>query len=335
MDAALELFGIDTTSLVQQLRDFPDPVKGRVAHIDADFLAYQMSYEKEDEPKKLEDIYDHVLKAVDDLRKLAGAETAVLHLTPKGSDKGNRDNLAVIKEYQSTRSREKPRYLHVIRDWMGDLDIPRVKGKLHFHCEADDGMSSAQWAAINRGEMDLSVIVSKDKDLRMVPGNHLNWDTGELEGITDGTTYGFIEWNVAKKKIVGYGTKFFWAQMLMGDAADTIWGLPSIAPVHVAKYLPTKAYTAAKDKAVALKKITHKPCGPKAAFDLLENVDTEKAARELVVDLYREGNYKHWETGDAVTWHAAFLSNAYLLWMRKEPENQHCVHNFLKEIGSE
>lgn len=331
----LSSFGVDGSELCEsaaQAAEFPDTVPGRVAQIDADFLAYQVSYEKEDDPKSLDQIIDHCDKAIDNLRRLSAAETAVLHLTPKESNKGKRAELAVLAEYQSTRRGDKPRYLHVIRDYMGDLNTGVLKGELHYHAEADDGMAAAQYAAIGRGEYDKSIIVTRDKDLRMVPGLHLDWGTGMITGLPEDETFGYIEYDKAKSKVVGYGTKFFWAQMLMGDTVDTILGLPEIAPEHCVKYLPTQAYLKAKDKEKALAKVKPKKCGAKAAYDLLDGIDNDYDARALIVELYKANEYTHWETGKAIAYEHAILSNAILLWMRKDPHNTHDVVDFFKGI---
>ena len=157
---------------------------------------------------------------------------------------------------------------------------------------------------------------------RQRPGNHLNVQTGFIEGLTDGSTFGYIEYDKSKSKVVGYGTKFFWAQMLMGDTADTITGLPLIVPELVAEYIPTQAFLKAKDKDKALKAIKPKKCGAKAAYDLLSGVENDYDAAMLVSKLYKGGEYVHWRTGEPVTPRMAFLSNAFLLWMRRNNDPQ-------------
>ena len=163
--------GIDLGGLTPHMsaQSFPETVKGRVVQIDADFLAYQVSYEREGEVTSLSDMQHNCSIAVEKFRSLAAAERVHLHLTPGTSDKGSRYDIAIQKEYQGNRKdKPKPRYLHIMRDWMGK-NFPAT---LHQFCEADDGMSSEQYAAIARGEANLSIIASKDKDLDMVPGLH-------------------------------------------------------------------------------------------------------------------------------------------------------------------
>jgi hypothetical protein len=141
------LNGIDLAGLgadAPEAPSFPAPVPGRVVQIDADFLAYQVSAEKADgsDSKSLEDMKYNAEVAVELLKRMAGASTVHLHLTPGTSDKGGRYDQAIQKEYQGNREgKSKPKYLHIVRDWLPK----RFPGTLHMNCEADDGMSSAQY----------------------------------------------------------------------------------------------------------------------------------------------------------------------------------------------
>ncbi len=115
----MQVNGIDLDGLCHKTQsiDFPETVKGRVVQIDADFLAYQVSAEREGEEKSLSDMQHNCDIAIETLRLLSGAESVVLHLTPKDSNKGNRYDQAMLKEYQANRTgKEKQRFLHIIRD---------------------------------------------------------------------------------------------------------------------------------------------------------------------------------------------------------------------------
>lgn len=278
----------------------PEMVPGRVVHIDADFLAYQVSaFDDVD----VEQMQKNCKSSIEKIRSYAGAETVVLHLTPKGSDKGGRWEAAMLKEYQGNRKdKVKPRYLHLMRDWMHT-----ALGAIHHdHCEADDGMSIAQYKAIAEGNRHLSIIATADKDLTMVPGLMLNWDTGEITDTDD--DFGHIRLKVMSdgktKKVVGRGWKFFWAQMLMGDAADNISGIP-------------KCYTMEH-----LKTGKPKACGAVLTYAILENVTNNKDAFETVKQIYKDygdaEGFKNYRDGSSITWGEAFQSEARLLWMRRD-----------------
>lgn len=309
-------FGIDLSKLKHaeptKFQVLPT-VKDRVVHIDADFLAYQVSY---DDEKTLAEMKSNCDTAVEKMRLMSGSEEVRLHLTPKGSNKGGRYDVALLKEYQANRKdKPKPKFLHMMREWMH-----KERGAiLHMNCEADDGMSIAQYAAIAAGTPHLSVIASADKDLWMVPGLQLNWDTGELTNIEDNFGYIMLHESESKsktKKIKGRGWKFFWAQMLTGDTADNIQGIPKICDLQ---YCPTGKF---------------KACGPVLAYEILAPITDNKTAFRVVRDLYKEYGDKigfvNYRTGEPVKYGHAFQSEAQLLWMRRE-ESMHDALNWMKE----
>lgn len=339
--------GIDLDGLAHdaELIYFPEQVKGRTVHIDADFLAYQCTFEKKGEYKSYEDMQHNAEQAVDTLRSLAAAEFVHLHLTPSTSNKGGRYGLAIQKPYQGNRvDKPKPRYLGIMREWLAK----RYTGTLHQFCEADDGMSSAQYKAIKEGNRDLSIIASKDKDLSMVPGLHVDWDTGE---IVDAGDFGTVWHDTAKNKLKGFGQKFFWAQMLTGDTADNIQGLPAVTAPYLNVIKPTKDIEKAQailqspnsnpaQKAKALLTLsTRKPgaCGPATAIRLLEDMTNHKRAFSFVKELYqdygKQVGFKHYSDGRDIPWGNVLVSEAQLLWMRIEPHNENCVLAFMKEIA--
>lgn len=295
-------------------KDYIDIVPGRVAHIDADFLAYYAAYEREGEDKTLQDMILAVNTMVTDLRKSCGAASAVLHVTPQLSDKAGRSKVAVQRAYQSARSGEKPRLLEAVRAYMENPDIPHTVGRSWMHAEADDGMAEAAWAAHAAGTPELCVIASKDKDLRMVPGLHFNFDTGEVEGAED--TFGYIKIKTTAKKSEktgkinkshkprGYGTKFFWWQMLMGDGADTITGIPR--------------------------------CGIVSAEAMLANCKTDLECFHVVKDAYKahakKKGFIHWHTKDDAGWAEVFWGEAQMLWMQRTAGNINDVKKWIKEI---
>ena len=315
----LTAFGITSDDLSQQGSLYPKKVPGRVAHIDADFISYQIAAITNDEKNgirplrtlqfKLEQVQD----IAQDLAERAGAEKFVLHITPSGSDKGGRREQAVQKEYQGNRKdKEKPEDLDVIRNYIGTHSFTNGYGAVHLDQEADDGMAQA-----NYSDPKNSVILSRDKDLRMVPGKHFDWDTGEIIEVPQGD-FGSIELvqKGSAKKLLGYGPKFFWAQCLMGDTADNVQGLPSIF------------------------KEGGKPkkCGPAAAFSLLENVQNSKDAFYLVrslftgLETYHEYQYLHWNTAEAVSPTRALLGDMQLLWMRRNPSPDDVVEWLREQV---
>lgn len=285
-------------------------VQNRVVHIDADFLAYQVSW---DDTKSLDFMKSNCEKAIQRIKEMAGADKALLHLTASKSTKGNRYNIAMLKEYQATRkNRVRPKFLNVIKEWMH-----KEHGAiLSIDAEADDTMAQEQYAAIAAGTPELSVIASKDKDLRMVPGWQLDVVTGDLSYVPD---FGWIDLKqVGKvKKIVGRGWKFFWAQMLTGDNADNISGLPK---VYDPKYLKTGRPLL---------------CGPALAYSILDPIESNIEAFKVVSGLYKlygkEVGFTNYRDNSKITWGEAFKSEAKLFWMRRDKTNEDDVMDWMEE----
>lgn len=321
--------GIDLSALPDQTAPklaVPEIVPGRTVHIDADFLAYMMSAERADgtDVKTFDDMKHNAEVKVKEIMLLAGATRLHMHLTPFTSDKGGRYDIAMLKEYQGNRvDKAKPQYLHIMRDWMAK----RWPATLHQHCEADDGMSSEQYKAIAEGNTLLSVIASKDKDLHMVPGLHLDWDTGD---IYNSDTFGDVwlrERGSGSKVLDGYGQKFFWAQMLTGDSADNISGLPKLVGSYLDEYKPLAKPS--KDRPAG-------SCGPVLAVQILDTAKSNKQAFILIKDMYKrygeEIGFTHWKDGSDVPWNKAFVSEAQLLWMRITKEDRNDVLSWFRSF---
>ena len=132
---------------------------------------------------------------------------------------------------------EKPFHHQHIKDYL-------LKTKNHTvsvceNYEADDGMAIAQmkaWleeakkhmmAMADQDPEDYfgnTCICSRDKDLKMVPGNHFSWKSGKQKEETMFITY-------------KGGYKWFFMQLLMGDAVDNIPGLYRVGQVSAKKLL--------------------------------------------------------------------------------------------------
>ena len=184
-------------------------VSGRVLFVDADMLCYQCGGNEDTDVATSR----RILKSKIDLfMEASGAERLVLGLTGDGSTKGDRAAIAYTKPYQGQRKGHKPKNWQYLRNYLADGLAGPVKVVLDR--EADDlaGFIAEQYK-------DKSVLCSRDKDFRMLPGWHLNWDTYELVHVPAD------KWCVEAGDKV-YGLKWWAIQMLWGDAADNIPGLP-------------------------------------------------------------------------------------------------------------
>jgi hypothetical protein len=123
-----------------------------------------------------------------------------------------RHDIAKTHVYKGNRkSKDKPVHLQYIRDHM----IENWGAEVSIEQEADDCL------AIEATQLDYDcTIVSVDKDMMQVPCWHHNPVKGTMTKVTPDE-----------------GIKFFYTQMLTGDAADNIVGLQGIGPKKAEKIL--------------------------------------------------------------------------------------------------
>lgn len=258
----------------------------------------------------------------------------------------------MLKPYQANRAdrSNRPEHLDVIRGFLGtgagDTE-GKLTGSIWTEQEADDGMAQAAYA-----DPENAIICSADKDLLMVPGWKLDMYTNVIRQEKD--AFGWIDLDRSKSsaKIIGGGTKFFWAQCLMGDTADNISGIPEVPGRMWQQYAGTAAYRdtygqwiAATDKAVAdkldakLAKMTAKTkkCGPVLTYELLKDARNDKECFETVKACYtllaKDHGYIFVDYRDpfnTLTPTQALLSEMKLLWMRRNPDPNDVLH-WLKE----
>ena len=201
---------------------FERTVPGRTLILDADFLCYQAAATV----KKLATAITRFQTLVETERFITGADSVRIHITPRGCTKCRRYDYPTAKPYQGNReNKAKPPLLEPLRDaiqnhrWPEYFDVLAWKDR-----EADDGM---MMDAFRLG--DAAVTRSDDKDLRITPGPYWEAKLGKLDVIPD--RFGWIKDDYTEggqMKVVGHGTKFFWAQMLMGDTADNVRGIQTL-----------------------------------------------------------------------------------------------------------
>lgn len=185
--------------------------------------------------------------------------------------KGFRYEVAKTRPYKGNRINPKPYHFYNILAYiMGAYDYVVSSGGL----EADDEICFEQYQ--NEDKYD-TIICSRDKDVRICPGWHYSWECGKQRAI--GPTYtDSLGWLEKKEggEILGYGLSFFYYQMLVGDTADYIPGLPGF--------------------------------GKAKAWELLHEVKDAIKMKEIVVESYKE------VMGEKANEY--YKEQANLLWMR-------------------
>lgn len=265
------------------------------ALIDADVLLYECSSVAEypkDEPVKsfdfVKEVFDNRVKTI---LHASGSEECTLFLTGEGNF---REEIAVSKPYKGTRKEEKPIHYQNLKAYI--LSFPNAV--LVTGMEADDAMSieqSEDWrdcykavSGLEVEEKDAStlrtVICTRDKDLRMVPGWHYGWECGRQPEFRKRfiDELGYLELSKNKKSLKGGGLKFFYSQLLTGDKVDNIPGILGLGPVF-----------------------TH---------ELLKDCLSEKELFETV-----KGQYEMFKPDG---WEDYLIEQARLLWMVKEVDEE-------------
>ena len=194
--------------------------------IDADVLLYEIGYaaetgwQGEGVPP-----FDYVANLLDNrigniCAVVQATHPPILYLTGKTNF---RNKIATKTKYKERPSKKPFHYYNLKAYIQGKYDYRLTEG-----LEADDLMAIEQTAGPEE-----TIICTRDKDLRQVPGWHYGWELGNQpqfgpELVTD---IGYVTLSSDRKKIKGTGELFFFSQILTGDAVDTIPGLEGCGPV--------------------------------------------------------------------------------------------------------
>jgi hypothetical protein len=261
---------MDLSSILDSLPDqFDRTVQGRTLILDSDFPAYQAAATV----KKLSTALTRFQTLVETEVFVTGSEMVRVHLTPRGCQKCRRYDYPTVQPYQGQRTGVKPVLLEPLRQAIATHPWPEHWSVFSWvDREADDGM---MMDALTYG--DAAVILSGDKDLCITPGPYWVVEEGRLDIIPD--RFGWIKTKqlTSSIKVVGHGTKFFWAQMLMGDSADHVKGL---------------------------RRYKGKLIGPTGAYEVLRDIQSEDDAANLVLRAYADIGQD-------------FLAEAQCLWLRR------------------
>lgn len=208
-------------------------------------------------------------------------QEVILQLEPSKYVPNFRDAVAKKKEYKGNRKPNRPlHYENLVAYVKAKYEVIEAEG-----LEADDLLAVYQVKA----EPLTTIICSRDKDLKIVPGMHFGWACGLQQqfGPEQVTELGWLK--MPHKKLTGVGLKFFYAQMIMGDSTDNIPGLPRQ--------------------------------GPTKAFKILEQCNDEAELFEAVSGAYKAAYTTSAEEEAGLVehlWHREMNEQAQLLWMVQE-----------------
>lgn len=346
--------GIDAQSIYDMddgSMELPPIIPNSVLQLDGDISSFYLAWTDETLSQNTEALKRHI----EVKRLMAGCETVNVHTT-RGA-KAGREDAAMVQEYQANRQKmtpeqtEKKARVQEIRAWLETYGNKHTVPMPQWEIEADDSMSIEQDKMLKAGRV--SKIMTKDKDLDMIMGTHIHYDTYDEWTITEHNSYGkiWIDRSGSAAKCKGQGTSFFWAQLLMGDGADNIPGLPKLPTELLNAYKPTKAITAAqatlrnpkatprarKAAQAALAKRKASNIGAVLAHTMLESCrnDTEafNVVRKAYTAYYGTGEFPY-ETfrGDSIRANASImlLEQAKLLWILRFAGDD--VLSWIKEV---
>ena len=186
------------------------------ALIDADIICYEFGNMKDLDTGEILPfpiVRSFVDERIENIIEGSQATEASFYLTDSKSN--FRNNVATILPYKGQRPSEKPKHWQAIREHLVD----NYDAKVIYGMEADDAVGIEQYQTACKmgfgGESDCwgsTIICSRDKDLSMVPGWHYSWESGNQKE---------KRWFVDETN----GIRFFYKQLLTGDATDNILGL--------------------------------------------------------------------------------------------------------------
>ena len=186
-------------------------MKGGKVLIDGDIIAYQAAASKDkdlpsDAINKTEEIMGDVLEATCTFP--VSSNDYIVYLTGKNNFRYEIAKAAPYKE--NRQGKDRPKYLELTRQYLIDSYAAVVSDGE----EADDliGIAATKYGPT-------TIVASIDKDMLQIPCYHYNFTKGWSE----------VDW--------WSGTKFFYTQLLTGDPADNIKGVPGIGPKKAEKLL--------------------------------------------------------------------------------------------------
>jgi len=251
---------------------FDRAVEGRILLLDGDLLCYQAAATV----KTLKTALRRFQTLVETERFLTEADEVRVHLTASNCTKLDRFYYPTVKVYQANRTgKAKPPLLEPLRRAAATCEWPdHIKVFLWNDLEADDALMID---AVRFGEN--AVMNSRDKDLRITPGPYWEQSTAQIDIIENRFGWVDLKETASDSKIVGHGTKFFWAQMLAGDTADNVKGI---------------------------RLLNNQLCGDTRAIEFLSNFDDERTCAIAVLEAYMEIEQDP-------------LAEAECLWLRRTP----------------
>lgn len=248
---------------------------GKTLIFDADFAVYGAAATVKTLPTAIKRFYTAVMTEM----FLTGCARAIACITPSSCAKCNRYFYPTVKKYQDQRKTRPELPLK------GPLKQHLIANPSEYEAQgitiaADDWLEADDLMIMLAEELKDVIVSSGDKDLRLTRYPWWDNEKGRVVEIPD--RFGYLYWDAdANMPCKGHGTKFFWAQMLMGDTADNVKGIT---------------------------KLDGKLCGYKGAYDFLKDITNETEAANAVCRAYARAGQN-------------VLAEAEMLWLRRSRDD--------------
>jgi 5'-3' exonuclease len=197
-----------------------------IALIDGDIITYEVNWKF---PNSYDLAWFNFKKRVNNIVESVFASDYLIAVSGKYN---YRDTL--YREYKGTRQKNesKTKFIRLLREQaVVDLGACPADGR-----EADDLLRI--WARECESGGNDYIICSGDKDLFAIPGRHYLLRSNKIKNVS-----------------VEEAERFYWEQILKGDATDNIPGLPGIGPIKASEMLLNCKTTEDYKKTVALQYI--------------------------------------------------------------------------------
>ena len=232
-----------------------------IAHLDGDVLVYELgfaadalwAYQHQEkgvdviDPAPFDIVLEMMERRIPYIVQEAGADDFVMYLTGKHNF---RNFIAKTVPYKQRVGNRPTNYKNT-----------RAMFEIMYKCVQEDGLEADDLIALNLGD---GIAGSRDKDIRQIPGTHYSWELGNQRAIGPHTCDSFGSLTLEGKKLLGYGDKFLYAQILTGDTVDSIPGCPNY--------------------------------GPKKAMAILDNCTTVEECLNAIIPMYQKCYQLEWKT---------------------------------------
>lgn len=194
-----------------------------IALIDSDILCHSIGFSTEGKEEQIARDYTDLF-----IQSILNETNATEYECWLSDSRENNFRHKLSKTYKANRTADKPTHYEVVKEHL----VTHHKARIAFGMEADD-MLAIRYNELNGNlppwEEVKAIICTLDKDLDQIEGHHYRWAmwrNGEV-------------WKPSRIYTVQYeeALVFFWKQMLMGDTADNIKGIPKIGPKTADKLL--------------------------------------------------------------------------------------------------